>query len=391
MAAQPRDANANDRLARCLLARDGAGARAALRQGADPDAINLAPDAPAARADPLLFHLASRKPLLAMLTLALRHGANPNLPGPGRRSPLHEAARSGSPRAIQALLARGAQIEARDAQGNTALHRACLRGSWPAVSALLAAGANPNARNARELSSSPLACAIEAATGAAWSASVRRILRALIEHPEFRPDLALSSNSGNVIPLFNFCNRSLANLRLLFKLLGERHAGAARALARSAGLEGLTPLHYLATGSIFAPRATAAAIDLLLALGADIEARDAQGQTPMHWATEPALIRILALRGARVNARSLSGATPLQSSIESGQANQLANAALLLRLGADPWSADEKGRNAFELAAASSPSVLDLLRSTLARQERQALRSASAGSKRRAPSKAARL
>lgn len=64
-------------------------------------------------------------------------------------TPLHAAARRGTPRHIQALLDAGADVMARDTNGDTPLHDAAGWGSAENVEALMNAGAEAKARNKR--------------------------------------------------------------------------------------------------------------------------------------------------------------------------------------------------------------------------------------------------
>jgi ankyrin repeat protein len=64
----------------------------------------------------------------------------------GAYTPLHIAARTGSPAVVRALLAAGSDVKATTASGATALHFAAAAGNPDVVKALLAKGADPNAR-----------------------------------------------------------------------------------------------------------------------------------------------------------------------------------------------------------------------------------------------------
>ena len=56
-------------------------------------------------------------------------------------------------------------------------------------------------------------------------------------------------------------------------------------------------------------------VELLLAKGAKIEARDNSGRTPLSWASEgpmdPGVVKLLLAKGANIEARDDSGRTPL--------------------------------------------------------------------------------
>jgi len=89
----------------------------------------------------------------------------------------------------------------------------------------------------------------------------------------------------------------------------------------------------------------------LLAAGADVNASQADGTTPLHWAAyqlDVELVERLIDRGARANTQNRYGATPL------GEAAKAANAelvALLLEAGAEVDQANADGETALMLSA----------------------------------------
>ncbi|AIE85790.1 globin [Fimbriimonas ginsengisoli Gsoil 348] len=84
----------------------------------------------------------------AALELLIAHGANVNqVTGVGGMTPLHMSARRGTVAIAEALLEAGANIEARDSNGETPLRRAVNCGKEDVVRLLVAHGADPLSRD----------------------------------------------------------------------------------------------------------------------------------------------------------------------------------------------------------------------------------------------------
>jgi hypothetical protein len=87
---------------------------------------------------------------LARVRLAELSGAQTDRqsePEAGARDDLGEAAYENDLAAVQAFLAKGADLEARDRDGDTALHLAAIQASPAVIAALITAGADPNVRS----------------------------------------------------------------------------------------------------------------------------------------------------------------------------------------------------------------------------------------------------
>ena len=160
----------------------------------------------------------------------LAGGADVNARGKDGFTPLHFAAGSGDVAAIRALLAGGANVDARGKDRSTPLHGAVLSGDAAAIRALLAGGADVDARAKDE--STPL----HQAARFGEMASIRALL-----------------------------------------------AGGADADARTK--DGLTPLHFATVSGD-----AATIIRALIAGGASVDARDKAGLTPLHRAATKKLI-----------------------------------------------------------------------------------------------------
>ena len=239
---------------------------------------------------------------------------------------------SPNPAVITALLAAGADIEAQDENGRTPLYRAVQFNKDPTdltiITALLDAGADPNARNN------------------AWHV-------ALADDKLLEPhDHALSG--GSRTPLHqaaSFNGRALSargtgNPAFITALLD---AGAD---IEAQDEHGETPLHR-AAGSSY----KAAAITALLDAGADIVARDRWGRTPLHHMAgsgyhAPGLITVLLDAGADIKARDRDGQTPLHLAAAIDPHPAVITA--LLVAGADPKARDEHGMTPWDFAPKES-------------------------------------
>lgn len=96
--------------------------------------------------------------------------------------------------------------------------------------------------------------------------------------------------------------------------------------------------------SAFFSRARAADVSACLEAGAEVDARDEDGETPLHQAAEngqaPAVLEALLKAGAKINARDEDGWPPLHKAAFS---DAPAAAQILLKAGADPAARSEGG------------------------------------------------
>jgi len=90
--------------------------------------------------------------------------------------------------------------------------------------------------------------------------------------------------------------------------------------------------------------------EYLIAHGADVNARNDSGITPLHLAACPEMVRILLNHGAELEARENGGGTPLHIASENPEALDVMQQ--LLELGADANARDNSGRTALETALA---------------------------------------
>jgi ankyrin repeat protein len=231
--------------------------------------------------------------------LLLAAGANANDVAADGKSALVMAAFAGHTEVATLLLAAGADPNAAGA-GYSALHAAALRGDVALVKALLAKGANPNATQAK-------------------GSPVRR----------FGSQWALSSPFNGGTPLI------VAAIYLEVDVMRALLAGGAKADA--ALPNGISALQLAAGGAIEnearpsdlarfnivdndtpqvprPPEAVTAAVRLLLDAGADATHADIDGNTALHaaaGANQPQIVELLVARGALVDAKNSDGQTPL--------------------------------------------------------------------------------
>ncbi|MBC6436597.1 MAG: ankyrin repeat domain-containing protein [Rhodobacteraceae bacterium] len=100
---------------------------------------------------------------------------------------------------------------------------------------------------------------------------------------------------------------------------------------------------------IFWEEATAEAVADCITSGANVNADDEYGRTPLHWARTAEAVQALLAAGADVNARDDGGWTPLHSAAAHGTTTaELIQ--ILVKAGADIEASTGKGRTPFDVA-----------------------------------------
>ena len=253
-------------------------------------------------------------------------------------TPLHSAALSGDVSAIRALLAGGADVNARGENGVTPLHQAVLSGDVSAIRALLAGGADVNARGEDRVT--PL-----------HAAAAKKLVFDTLEADTKGGHDELSRVWSKAMGLDTLGEADREGLVEILKSGADDRAGTVRALlAGGANVnvrdkDGFTPLHGAAASG------DAAAIRALLAGGANVDARAKDGFTPLHQAArfgKMASVRALLAGGADADARTKDGLTLLHFAVLSGDA---ATIHALLAGGADINARGETGATPLHMAA----------------------------------------
>jgi len=271
---------------------------------------------------------------------------------------------------VAILVRAGADMDARNDQGETALKSVARRGNIQLVHKLLELGALPEPEvvamkppiflvcdwaNYELFAVAPVARLEECRAAGMWFSSKNSMretpLHTLVSQRDwnhhFLPDaIAVLLGAGADADVRGW-NESTP----LHHVAGGTRRSFALPDAATALLEGgaevnardradTTPLH-VAAGAHFDNRATAT---VLVDAGADVNARQDSGGTPLHSASgrsgHPAMIQFLVRAGADVNARDASGETPLHIAVRE---KNPAAAAQLLELGADPTVVDSSG------------------------------------------------
>ena len=313
----------------------------------DVNATNVSLEAP--------LHLAARAGHAAIAAALISATANVNARNREGAAPLHLAADAGHAAIVTALIAAGAywgdaacgSEEIVNPAGAAPpclnlLRQAVTRGDFSAVSALIAAGADVDARNANNNT------ALHLAAEAGLAAMVSLLIQATAS-------LNVQNNAGNT-PLH------LSAAPLLLSADAGHVAAVSLLIQATASLnvknnDGYAPLH-LAIGYNHAVIVAA-----LLAAGADVNLQDDDGNTPLYWAhllSRPAIVTALIAAGAYWgdaacgSGEIVNPAGPIPPCLNLRQAvikGDLSAASALLAAGADVDARDANNNTALHLAA----------------------------------------
>ena len=176
----------------------------------------------------------------------------------------------------------------------------------------------------------------------ALSADEIGVLRAWIDQgAEFRNDVAAEAPPSPVDPKIAAL---VSAVRSKSRASVERIIGDDFALVQARDAAGSTLLHHAAGFGAIETMA------LLLERGADVNAKNRRGSSPLHWAVhDQAKVRLLLSRGATVNMRQNEGRTPLFLAASLANSSTLR---VLLEKGADPNIASANGVTPLMAAAA---------------------------------------
>jgi ankyrin repeat protein len=246
---------------------------------------------------------------------------------PTVQTPLHIAARFGAITRAKSLIKKGADIDARDAWGETALHYAAYQGHRDVADLLIDKGAHVNLKNV--LSETPLHAAVKGNQVVV----ARRLIAKNVE-------VNAKSWFGNT-PL-HYAIKSEDVGEDMIGLLIDKGANT-----NAENSEGQTPL------DIAISKNRKEIIELLIAKGADIS---------LHTASRVgALAKVTSLieKEADINTKDTSGRTALHYAVENGHQDVVE---LLIASGADVNVKDKDGNAPGHVALSkNNEAVLDLL------------------------------
>ncbi|WP_242108770.1 ankyrin repeat domain-containing protein [Luteimonas aquatica] len=302
----------------------------------------------------------------AGVTLLLKNKAKTSARGPGGRSALHEAAFAGHAEIAAVLLDAGADVHARDAAGRTPLLEAARGGRLATFEALVAARADvqaldeeqrdalqlasraeivssPLVRRLLELGADPARADAEGKRAIDYAAAAGRWTLVAALDPEYPLPSAVAAEAGDALAS-GLPPPDRAPLSLLRDALREqRFEGHERLLALLSPAE-LGGLLVDEEAPLSVPR-----IEWLLARGADPEARDAHGDTPVFVLLAQGPAALPALQALLRAGASPAGSGGLARFLDACAAGDQAGRGLeqfaldLLERGADPHAPSRAG------------------------------------------------
>jgi ankyrin repeat protein len=302
------------------------------------------------------FFDAARDGDLETVRLKVSEGTDVRQPDPSGWTALHLAAGQGRPAVVAWLLDKGADANATAGDGSTPLHSAAAaEKADPAavkevVTLLLANGAKPNARDSDgrtplHMARSGTVVSLLADAGGDVNAKNKRGETPLIVTPTDDAAAALIAHGASAK-----CADQDNRTPLRRAVAGDWVKVAGWLLDKGADVDwkddaGWAPLHLASSREM---------AELLLKRGANVDAVSLHGVTPLHGAAKHARVevtRVLLAAGAEPDARDAGSRTPLSNAAAAPGEGGTACCKLLLDKGADPNAPDAAGFTPLHKAA----------------------------------------
>jgi ankyrin repeat protein len=317
----------------------------------------------AARLAMMLYQAAWMGDLTQVESLLAR-GADINAKNKAGATPLHKAAAAGHTEVVKALIVKGANVDARDKKGRTSLHEAVGRGRVEAAETLIAARADLNSRD--DNGCTPLLIAAEGDFYVDEVSVPVRLPSAIKEgRCAIGRELIAAGADVNVTNRAGECALNLAARSCQMDLVRQlvSHGSSVRTSLYDAARGGSTEV-----------------VTLLLAAGADVNMRSGPYDgTPLHAAVLRGhldVVNLLITHGADVNLVDTMGGTPLHVAASGGYYTDVAMPTdknivqTLIAAGADLNPRDRQGWTPLRCAEREKhKDIVELLVSAGAREE----------------------
>lgn len=311
---------------------NGASTRILLDAGADPNSQDKYGRTP--------LHDAAFSAQISTVKMLLNAGADPNALAYRGSAPLHFAVSynkyfgydgdSRKKSVIRILIDAGAKLEARDEKGRTPLHDAAY--NIELANTLLQAGANPHAPDEEGKTPWDLSKKTATAIGKHWRlvATAEGTSRIVVAAPNRPVHLGMATKHTPTHAQVDCANWNTGAFFIAASELDITRCLKAGADPNARDRGGFTPLHLVAFVG------NARAVTALVSRGADLEGRSTDGLVPLHRAAaqrnDKTVIALLEA-GANPNARTESGDTALHFAATIGSSGAVT---ALLEAGADP-------------------------------------------------------
>ena len=262
---------------------------------AEPVVKPAKPELPTAKAPDISINDAAKAGNIEAVKERLAAGVDVNTKGVGGMTPLHRAAREGHKETVEFLIANSADVNAKDKTGRVPLHRAARQGHKEVAELLINKDADVNAKSESGLfkGQTPLDEAIKRKR-----TELADLLR---KHGGKYGSITVAAKVGDVEALREF-------------------------LAAGVDASAIGPLSAAASGG------HKSSVELLIANGANVTAKNEYGSTPLHNAATREIAELLITNGADINAKINDGSSPLHAAALEGHKEV---AELLIAKGAD--------------------------------------------------------